>query len=332
MDTKLVKNDTGRWEIRWTERDERAGRSVQRRVSCRTADRRQAEAFRKGWLKEVLSGAPGTGQAGDDPLVGDLLDAYETAKPSEKWSVKPVRAFFGGFPVSAIGQGLVDRYRTGARAGVSDGTVRRELTCLLAALNRALPRDKVPRISLPPEGVGRELFLREHEESEYHARAMGLTVGRARVHPVSLFVAIALDTAARREAIMELDWSRVDWRAGTIDFRVPGRRATRKRRVVVPIAVRLRPLLERAWIEAGSPTSGGLFAGDVRAGFEKFLGASGYPWATAHVLRHTFATLKLRAGVDPWKVAGVLGDDLKTVMKRYGHHCPDHLRSAVDAV
>jgi integrase len=331
MDTKLEKNPSGRWEIRWTEHDERLDRYVQRRVSTRTFDRRAAEAFRKGWLKEYLNG--GGVVAPVEPTIGDLLDAYERAKPDQKWNVKPLRGWFGNLVPSAVTHEVVDYYRTKHRARVSDSTVRRELGCLLAALNRALPRGQVPRIALPPEGAGREVFLREDQENEYHARAMGLSVGRPTLHRVSLFVAIALDTAARREAIMDLDWSRVDWVSGRIDFRVPGRRVSRKRRVVVPIATRLRPTLERAWREAGCPAAGPVFGGvkNLRSGFELFLSGSGYPWATAHVLRHTWATLKLRAGVDPWAVAGVLGDDLKTVLARYGHHCPDHLRSAVDA-
>jgi len=51
---------------------------------------------------------------------------------------------------------------------------------------------------------------------------------------------------------------------------------------------------------------------------------------TPHTLRHTWATLAARAGVPLFQVAGVLGDTLPTVMRVYAHHCPDHLRGAVN--
>jgi hypothetical protein len=35
--------------------------------------------------------------------------------------------------------------------------------------------------------------------------------------------------------------------------------------------------------------------------------------------------------VDLWRVAGVLGNSAAVVEKTYAHHCPDHLRTAVNA-
>jgi integrase len=51
---------------------------------------------------------------------------------------------------------------------------------------------------------------------------------------------------------------------------------------------------------------------------------------TPHTLRHTWATLAARAGVDLYAIAGVLGDTLSTVEKNYLHHAPDHLRGAIN--
>ncbi|MNE82137.1 site-specific tyrosine recombinase XerC [compost metagenome] len=52
---------------------------------------------------------------------------------------------------------------------------------------------------------------------------------------------------------------------------------------------------------------------------------------TPHTLRHTAATLMARKGVSLWEVAGVLGNSVAVVEKTYAHHCPDHLRTAVNA-
>ena len=53
---------------------------------------------------------------------------------------------------------------------------------------------------------------------------------------------------------------------------------------------------------------------------------------TPHVLRHTCATWMLQAGVDLWKVAGVLGASEDMIRRVYGHHAADYLRDAVRAI
>ena len=58
-----------------------------------------------------------------------------------------------------------------------------------------------------------------------------------RVPRVGRFVAIGLNTGARKEAIEELVWDRIDMKARRIDFRDPGSGSvTNKRRVLVPIS------------------------------------------------------------------------------------------------
>jgi integrase len=47
-----------------------------------------------------------------------------------------------------------------------------------------------------------------------------------------------------------------------------------------------------------------------------------------HVLRHTAACWLLQAGVDTWEAAGFLGMSVEMLDRVYGHHHPDHLKSA----
>lgn len=47
-------------------------------------------------------------------------------------------------------------------------------------------------------------------------------------------------------------------------------------------------------------------------------------WPTPHILRHTRATLLLRAGMSPHDVGRFLGMGTKMVEEVYGHHHPDH--------
>jgi integrase len=50
------------------------------------------------------------------------------------------------------------------------------------------------------------------------------------------------------------------------------------------------------------------------------------------VLRHTCATWLMQRGVPLWECAGFLGMTLETLEAVYGHHHPDFLRVAADAI
>jgi integrase len=341
MQTKLVRNDRNYWEIRWAEKGP-DGAWTTRRVSTRTAHKQEAEAFRRAWLREELNDIRTQDHA---PDIGVLVGAYQkhhvTANgvaDAQVFSLKPVLAY-----VQAQGSVLEDLadpewsldYRAHrASLGRKDGTIRRELGALVAALNwcarmRKISKDQVPDLALPAAGRARELFMDETQESEFYARAMGVSIGLPRLARITRFVALALDTAARKAAILGLTWDRVDLGARMIDFRDPLVRATKKRRIVVPISDRLFHVLNRAKQEATSRYVLDT-PGPIRWEWDQFVKTTGSPWMTPHVCRHTWATLGVRAGVPLWDVAGVLGDTVETVSKHYAHHAPDHLRGAIN--
>jgi hypothetical protein len=70
--------------------------------------------------------------------------------------------------------------------------------------------------------------------------------------------------------------------------------------------------------------------GAIRSAYETWTTAVGWRWVTPHVMRHSWATIAARRGVSMWEIAGVLGDDEKTVRTHYLHHAPGHLRAAVN--
>lgn len=123
---------------------------------------------------------------------------------------------------------------------------------------------------------------------------------------------------------------------GKIDFRTDAY-TRRKRRSVVLTSKRLRPVLEEAAMDSAARGEAldalvvkGGNSGNFDKAFRTWMQADGFDTLTPHVFRHTFITLRLRAGVDPWKIAGVLSEDLDTLLTVYGHHWPDHLLDAVD--
>jgi integrase len=51
-----------------------------------------------------------------------------------------------------------------------------------------------------------------------------------------------------------------------------------------------------------------------------------------HTLRHTAATWLMQRGVPAWEAAGYLGMSTEMIERVYGHHSPEHLRKAAEAI
>jgi len=216
------------------------------------------------------------------------------------------------------------------RESVSDGTIRREIGTLRAALAWAKHErwiETVPNIESPPKPPPRERWLTREEFER-------LLAGCAQPH-VRLFVLLAYHTAARAGAILDLTWDRVDFERRRIDYRRPGRRRTNKRRVTVPLNTVVLAALQEARPHAltdhvieqhGRPVA------SIKKGFAAACARAGIEDCSPHVLRHTAATHMVMARVPLAEIARLLGDSEAMVERTYGKHSPDYLRGAVDAL
>lgn len=338
MQASLALGRTGRWEIRYSERQaDGAWRS--RTVSTRTADRQDAERFLAGWTATVQAAASATPHTVSDLTKIYLQDARGRGlvRSSENALLGPVARYFGGLTPSQITPAVIAQHRSARQndrtgAPVTANTLRRELIALGTVLRYAvkiglLKADEVPYISLPPVPAGRDVWLTEEQEGRFLALASASSAGAPRLTRIHRFVWLGLCTGARSTALLELRWPQVDLQAGLIDFRQ--RRRTKKRRVPVPLADRLRPVLERAHQERR-----GDFVidhpGRIRRDWDRLVQGTEFDQLTPHDMRRTFATLLARAGVDLWQVAGLLGDTLEVVTAHYAHHHPSYLRDAIN--
>lgn len=360
MPTPSLINRDGTYYAVWSE----SRRS--KRKSMGTKDRAVAEQRFAQWL--LLGGhrdnTPNDLRAA--LTAAELWAVYEekhvktemAAPRTADYSWRNLKAHFGDMTVDAVDQTSVDDYvykRTTGAVGVRSvpGTVRRELAALRAMFNwhahsargkkRLLEKADVPAFSLPGDSAPRERWLTKVEiEKLLQASAPAEGERLSRGHR---FLWLALETAARKQAILDLTWDRVDFETGVVHYAVPGRKTTKKRRVSVPISKRLLPVLERAKVEATGPHvldhSGDVWAAIqaivIRAGLApaQRRTSSTKPKGTGispHTLRHTAATHMARRGVPLYDIAGVLGNTLAVVEKTYAHHCPDRLRSAVDSI
>lgn len=302
------------------------------RHSLRTKD--EAEA-RKRFAKWLLTG--GETATLNDPTIGDLWVIYATkhlpsvaAPATAFYAWKALDPHFGHLRLSEA-SGAVAAYVEQRGKVVKSGTVRRELAALRACLNwcadasrRPPIIDKAPAFALPADSAPRDRWLTTRE--------IAALMDAAKAYPrVLLFLRLALDTAARKGAILDLTWDRVDFETKVIHFHNPSREVTKKRRASVPISAALLPVLEEAYAARTNDLVMGSDA-EVYRGVTRAAARAGLAGVTPHVLRHTAATHMARRGVPLWKVAKVLGNSLAIVEKVYAKHAPDDLRAAVDTI
>jgi len=219
-----------------------------------------------------------------------------------------------------------------SRAPAKESTAGRELTVLRAALGYAHKNGKLldrPFVELPARPPGRDRWLTRKEaaallwESRRDEQARG---------HLPLFILLGLATGARSGALFDLRWTQIDFDHDRIDFNVPGRKQTNKRRPIISIPRRLRWFLLRAHARATSPyvlSYRGRKLKGVRRAFRMArqragLGAEVIPYT----LRHSAGTWLAQAGVDLWVIAGWLGHTQERTTELYAHHSPSHMVAA----
>ena len=315
------------------------------RTSCRTSDLGEARVVR-----EALISTLGTPPPPISPTIGAVLGGYASARDGKvhsqaiTYSSRALQRHLRDVPVTSLTARRIDAYGAARRkegAGgapakhrkqarvVSDGTLRRELGVLRAALGWAIKAGWIkdaPPIELPPMQPARDRWLSKEEAGRLFAAAQS--------PHVRIFLALALFTAGRMTAILELTWDRVDMAAGLIQL-MTGVVRKRKRRPRGPIADELRPYLVEAQAAAtcahvveyrGAPLR------SIKGGIRIATARAKLPGVTAHVMRHTAATWMVQAGISTAMVARYLGDTEAMVERHYGHHSPDWLRAGSNAL
>lgn len=317
-------SDSGIWHVR----DFQAGRRILRSTGER--DRRRAEALLAQAIIELQQPKPPP-----QPSVADILDLYSAAR-AETHSAKQlgnscrqVRAVLGWLPAGDVKAAHIRTYIARRReAGRADGTIAEELRKLRAALRWAAGEGFVsmPRPwTIPLRVMPRDRWLTQEEADALVASA---------VEPhARLYLMMALHTAARSSAILELPWKAVDLERRIVAYpaKVGG-----KRRVAVPINDTLLQALQEAREHATTEwviEYGGKRVTRMNGGWRGALHRSGIAHCTRHDLRRTAGSLMLQSGVPLELVSAVLGHRSTEITRAvYAHLAVEHLRSAMDAL
>lgn len=260
--------------------------------------------------------------------VAEIYAAYLADKGTERarYAWKKLAGTFGHLRPDQIGRPLCRTYVAARRKEpVGDGTIHTELTYLRAALlwhNKATPAV----VELPSKPAPR---------SEYLTREQYQTLlATAETPHVKLFIVLALATAGRMTAILELTWNRVDFERGQIQL--GDGRTRRKGRATVPMNDTARSALMEA-AEARTCDYVIEFGGDkilrVVKAFRSVAAKADMKWCTPHVLRHTAAVWMVEAGIPMSEVSQFLGHtDSRVTEKVYARYSPGHLAKAAMAL
>ena len=253
------------------------------------------------------------------------------------YAITALVPILGSLPIRSITGEVCRRY--GRTRGRSPGTVRKELGVLQAAINYCHAEGyltSVPRLRLPAKPPARDRWLTRDEA----ARLLRAAYRNPKARHLARFILVALYTGTRSEAILRLrfmpstEGGWVNTEAGMMYRRGVGVVETKKRTPTIPIPRQLLAHLRR-WQRNGAHfvvEVDGQRVGSVKTAWRTALGEAGIDHCTRHDLRHSAITWAMQRGIDKWAAAGFFGLTLDMLEGTYGHHHPDHLRNAVEAM
>lgn len=352
---------TGRYCVTWWETDASGQRCRKRWRLQVDADRPETEAI-AALNAFIRSREAAQAVAGGALTIGEIFERYiddlrRNGKntESQRWIWKSLEPKFGalfpedieevrdveGEPRTVCHEWAIEA----ARRGLARDTIWDRLTYIRTSLNWAVKRHliaRAPYVWAPQKGPPRDTVWSE-EEIERLIDACGMP-------HIRLFVLIAVATGARKTAILELTWDRIDFDRRMIDFRttrptdileapeaILTKRKQKGRSVVEfgdVLGVALMEAKEAARSEFVVEWNGrrvlnikkGLAAAIARAGLKQ-------RGAGAHVIRHSTATWLADQSIDMRKIQKMLGHrDLKTTETVYAKYRRGYLSEPANVI
>lgn len=265
--------------------------------------------------------------------VAEILRAYldqteAICKQDMGYRAKSVIEMLGGLMPDSITETVCKNYAGDRKR--SAGTLRSELGIMNTALRWAKKKKLIteaPYVWMPPSPPPKDRRLTRDE-----AKALR---DAAHVPHLSLYIELALGTAARSSALLELRWAQIDMQARRIALGGAGRQKSRGRGL--PINDTLHGVLTEAQTAALTPfviEYAGRPLKSIDRGFNAAVSRAGLDrQVTPHVLRHTAASWMAEAGIPMSEIAAFLGHrDSRITERVYAKYSPDYLQKAAKAL
>lgn len=248
--------------------------------------------------------------------------------------------FFGETLLSQLSAFDTERYRKHRLAQdslkkegkkISPATVNRELQTLRHLLNKAEEWgwvERSPKVRLQKENNARTVYLTPEELQRVFKAA------KADPQPyIYLFMRIGAETGMRRSEILSIRVENINLQNGTIF--IPKAKAGARYAHMTPSLTECL----REHIQTGGLTSGFLFPANSKTGhwvepkkpFARVIEKAGLTSkkVTAHVLRHSFASLLMQSQTEITAVATLTGHKSLEMVNRYAHQDAPWLKQAM---
>ena len=176
----------------------------------------------------------------------------------------------------------------------------------------------------------RERVLTQEEERKYIAVAQ---------EPLASIATGLADTGMRPDEVYRLRWGNITFANGRHGMLLVTRGKTAAARRALPLAPRVRAMLESRWEAAGKPLEGWIWPAPTKSGHVdhstikkrhlRALKLSGVRQFVLYTLRHTFLTRLAESGCDAWTLARIAGWSDISISKRYVHPSGDAVLTAL---
>lgn len=277
--------------------------------------------------------------------------AHVAAPERIGYAISALDGFWGDLPVSAITGAACRRYAK--HRNRADGTIRRELGTLQAAINHCHREGyltSAPAVALPSKPAAKERWLTRQEAAWLLRAARSLRVdGRH----LQWFILCGLYTGRRKKAILSLhidtpslSGGHVDTATGVMYGEARGRAETAKRKGKARLPARYLSHLRRQAMNGRRfvvQDHTGRRVGDIRKGWdravrlaEEIAAAKGVDLdltgVTPHTLKHTAITWAIQRGATISDAASFFATSTATIERTYWHHSPECQKTAVEAL
>jgi integrase len=335
--------DTGIYYIRDTGRPDR---------STSTRNRADAERALSAYIagKDIVA----TCRSPDQLPVVEVLDIYGrehavTVAAPERigHSIDSLLTFWIGLTVADVKGEVCRRYaksrvkhrRDGTVEAIADGTVRRELGTLQAAINYCHKEGYLTattKVTLPPKPPARDRWLTRSEVARLIRAARRTSKGRH----LARFILVSIYTGTRKDAVLKLGFTQsasggwIDVDQGLLYRRGSEERQTNKRRKPVKLPRKLLAHCRR-WKASGSRWVvhiDGARVGDIKRAFQGACEHAGLDEIMPHTLKHTAITWGMQRGMKIQTAADYFDTSAETIERVYYHHSPEYQDDAVEAM
>lgn len=235
-----------------------------------------------------------------------------------------------------------------ANAGAGGHTISRDLAALRCALNWAWKNHRLEHVPFIRDVPAHEKAPPRDRVLSFQevGRILDLCADRPEREHVVRFIILALGTAGRPQAILDLTDKHVDLDRNLADFS-GGKAHPRKRRPIIPLAKHVRPWVKgirgkliryRVPIaeknrEPGAPDFFERETRSIRTAWNAICAEAGIEDATPKTLRHTMLTWLAQRGVPLEQLQLLAGHSSKsTTARNYIHLSPDYLQTAIDQI